>query len=62
MPLRLPSYIYRNRCGIFYFRVVIPLAVTTAGTQREFRLSLHTTERAPAISAARYFAHRLVHQ
>ena len=59
MPVRLPSYIYRNRCGIFYFRVVLPSALATADAQREFRVSLHTPERELAVSTARYLAYRV---
>jgi integrase len=56
MPVRLPSYIYRNRCGIFYFRVVVPHAIATSSGSREFRLSLRTADRTEAIGASRYIA------
>src|SRR5690242_16459785 len=59
MPVRLPSYIYRNRCGIFYFRVILPVALAIADAQREFRVSLHTPERSAAVLEARYLAHRI---
>ena len=55
MPIRLPSYVYRNRCGIFCFRVVFPRALS----QREVRVSLRTADRAAAISLARYLSHRV---
>ncbi len=57
MPVRLPSYIYRNRCGVFYVRVIAPLAL--AFERREFRFSLRTTDRVEALLFSRYFGHRL---
>ena len=59
MPIRLPSYVYRNRCGIFRFRVVFPRALAQVNRQREVRVSLRTADRAAAIGLARYFSHRV---
>lgn len=52
MPYRVPSHLYRNRHGTFYFRHCIPQALrSTAGTS-ELRFSLNTQDRRTAIIKA----------
>lgn len=52
MPISLPSHLYRNRHGTFYFRHCIPKALRgTAGTG-ELRFSLGTQDRQTAIISA----------
>lgn len=52
MPFRVPSHLYRNRHGTFYFRHCIPKALrSTAGTS-ELRFSLGTQDRQAAIISA----------
>lgn len=52
MPYRVPSHVYRNRHGTFYFRHCIPKALRgTAGTS-ELRFSLGTQDRRTAIITA----------
>ena len=52
MPYRVPSHLYRNRHGTFYFRHCIPQALrSTAGTS-ELRFSLNTQDRQTAIITA----------
>ena len=48
MPIRLPSHLHRNRCGIYGFRVVIPKDLRVSFSQREIRLSLRTSSRRAA--------------
>lgn len=45
MAIRLPSYLHRNRYGVFGFRVVIPRDLRLYFAQNEFRMSLSTGER-----------------
>lgn len=45
MAIRLPSYLHRNRYGVFGFRVVIPRDLRLYFSQNEFRMSLSTGER-----------------
>ena len=44
MPIKLPSYVYRNRRGIFCFRVLFPRARAQVNLQREVRVSLRTAD------------------
>ncbi len=52
MPIRIPSHLYRNRHGTFYFRLVIPADLRQAAQRHEIRLSLHTEQRQAAILTA----------
>lgn len=52
MSIRLPSHLYRNRHGTFYFRFVIPQDFRDYVKSREVRFSLGTECRATAIMAA----------
>ena len=54
MPFKAPSYLWKNRFGIFYFRVVIPEDLCYVhNLKRDVRKSLHTTNRKEALSLAR---------
>lgn len=48
MPIRVPSHLYRNRHGTFYFRFTV-LAIAGPAGRREVRLSLGTEQRRTAI-------------
>ena len=52
MPIRLPSHIYRNRHGTFYFRFVVPRNLRAFINKGEIRFSLETERREEAIIAA----------
>lgn len=52
MAIKLPTHLYRNRHGSFYFRLVIPQALRMTAQTREVRFSLHTDSRSDAIIAA----------
>jgi integrase len=52
MPIRLPSYLHRNRCGVLGFRVVIPSDLRLFFPAKEYRLSLRTS----ALSDAKLIA------
>lgn len=52
MSIRLPSHLYRNQHGGFYFRFVIPQDLRHHLNQREVRFSLNTEQRHEAILAA----------
>ncbi|MDI1259369.1 site-specific integrase [Aquabacterium sp.] len=52
MPIRVASRIYRNRHGIFYFRIVIPSQLRSVANRSELRFSLHTEQRELAIDLA----------
>ncbi|HJV86779.1 MAG TPA: site-specific integrase [Noviherbaspirillum sp.] len=56
--MQLPSYLVRNRLGIYYLRVVIPRAwrLSYPVLPREIRRSLHTRNPRLAKTAARRFA------
>lgn len=44
MPIRLPSYLHRNRFGVFGFRVVIPRNLRVFFIAIEHRISLGTAD------------------
>lgn len=44
MAIRLPSYLHRNRCGIYGFRIVIPLDVRVFFKSKEYRVTLCLTD------------------
>ena len=48
--MRIPTYLIRNRFGIFYFRVVFPAAVCAILSKKEIRKSLRTSDRDIAVS------------
>jgi integrase len=50
MSLRVPSHLYRNRHGTFYFRHVLPPHLRTTARRREVRLSLGTEAKALALN------------
>lgn len=52
MPIRVPTHLYRNRHGGFYFRYIVPKDLQSTVGKREVRLSLQTEQRADAIMAA----------
>jgi len=45
MTIRLPSYLHRNRCGIYGFRIVIPQAIRVCFKSNEYRVTLFTAEK-----------------
>lgn len=52
MSIKLATHLYRNRHGMFYFRVVIPRDLRSQSQQTEIRFSLHTEQRDKAIIRA----------
>jgi hypothetical protein len=52
MPVTIPSRLYRNRHGTFYFRVVIPVSLRSCVGRRDIRLSLGTEQRENAVLSA----------
>ena len=57
--MKLPSYLQRNRYGIFYFRRVLPKDVRDVFGKVEFIRSLKTYEPKIAIQYSRLYAHKL---
>jgi len=55
MPIRLPSHLHRNRCGILYFRIAIPADLRHYFPTREVYRSLYT----PCVREAAYAAQAL---
>ena len=53
--MRIPSYLSRNRFGIFYFRIVFPDAVCDILARKETRKSLKTYNRLLAVSMSLEF-------
>lgn len=49
MPIRVPSHLYRNQHGTFYFRLISPKHLRALTGQSEVRFSLHTEQRQHAI-------------
>ena len=45
MSIRVPSHLYRNRHGVFYFWYIVPKALRGTASQNEIRFSLHTERR-----------------
>ena len=55
--MRIPAYIRRSRHGIFYFRVVIPIALRSRWSGRpEIKMSLKTRDQRQALIRARDLA------
>ena len=55
-----PSYITKNRCGIFYFQYRVPTHFLRNGVRRKlFRLSLLTRDRREALKKARKWSIRM---
>jgi integrase len=52
VPVRIPSHIYRNRHGGWYFRYVVPRDLLPTVGKSEVRLSLQTEQRQQAIISA----------
>ncbi len=52
MPIRVPSRLYRNRHGTFYFRLLVPVDLRPFVGQSELRLTLATELRQTAIIAS----------
>lgn len=52
MSIRLPSHLYRNRHGTFYFRFVIPKDLQGHAKQSELRLPMTTVRSLPRHRAA----------
>lgn len=52
MPVRVPSRLYRNRHGGWYFRYIVPRDLWPAAGRSEVRFSLHTEQRQQAIICA----------
>ena len=53
--MKLPSYLVRNRFGVFYFRIVFPQLVRDILCKKETRRSLRTHDRKIAILMSREF-------
>lgn len=53
--MRLPSYLQTSPYGIYYFRAVFPESIRLQIQKREFKRSLHTTDRRLAIRISRIF-------
>ena len=51
--MKLPSYLYTSRHGVYYFRIVIPLALRLYFPHSEIRRSLHTSDRRQATRLAK---------
>jgi cellulose synthase/poly-beta-1,6-N-acetylglucosamine synthase-like glycosyltransferase len=58
MAIRLTSHLYRNRCGIFYFRQVIPSDLLRFFYVREIHVSLRTGTRRDAADLVLPFVYR----
>jgi integrase len=55
--MRIPSYIYRSRHGVYFFRIVVPKALReTFNGRTEIRRSLHTRKLREALEVARPLA------
>lgn len=53
--MRLPSYLLRNKFGIYYFRIVFPEPIRDILKRREARRSLKTHDRKEAIKISQEF-------
>ena len=51
--MKLPSYLQRNRYGIYYFRKVIPRELRCIAKRREIVCSLKTYHRTKAVQVSR---------
>jgi hypothetical protein len=56
MPIRLPSHLHRNRCGILYFRIAIPADLHVHFGQAEVYRSLDTAKVVEAAHLAQTLA------
>jgi integrase len=56
MPIRLPSHLHRNRCGILYFRIAIPADLRVHFGQAEVYRSLDTAKVIDAALSAQTLA------
>jgi integrase len=56
MPIRLPSHLHRNRCGILYFRIAIPADLRVHFDQAEVYRSLDTAKVLDATLSAQTLA------
>jgi integrase len=54
--MNIPSYVYQNGFGIYYFRIAIPKHLKAAIGKHEIRKSLKTTNHHYALKQARRFA------
>ena len=55
--MRLPTYVYRSRHGVYFFRIVVPQELRKAlNGQREIKRSLHTRDKRQALVQARSLA------
>lgn len=52
MSISVPSHLYRNRHGTFYFRYIVPKALQAAAGRSEVRFSLDSEQRQTAIIRA----------
>lgn len=59
MAIKLASHLYRNRCGVFYFRAVVPQDLQRCFRQREIHRSLHTSVRREAVSRVMILSYRV---
>lgn len=56
MAIKIASHLYRNRFGVFYFRVVVPRDLQRSFCHREIHRSLRTGLRREAVSRVMLFA------
>lgn len=56
MPIRLPSHLHRNRCGVLYFRIAIPADLRVHFGQAEVYRSLDTAKVIDAALSAQTLA------
>lgn len=59
MAIRLASHLYRNRCGVFYFRAVVPQDLRQSFANREIHRSLRTCDRRDAVARVMILAFRV---
>ena len=52
MSIRVPSHLYRNRRGTFYFRYIVPKALRGVAGRSEICFSLRSEQRQGAIISA----------
>lgn len=53
--MRLPSYLIRNRFGVFYFRIVFPVEIRAILNKKDSRRSLRTCDRRTATAMSMEF-------
>ena len=59
MAIKLASHLYRNRCGVFHFRAVVPQDLKPHFCHREIHCSLRTSVRLEAVSRVMILACRV---